>query len=437
MKLTTQDTLTAFLNGVEVSSLSKTFRDAIFVSRKLNVGYLWIDSLCIIQGSKDDWQREAGSMGHVYTNALCNLSALGSTVGNTGLLLPRNAELISPTIVELPWSDVPEGPYDLVSCEFWNFYVNDMPLNLRGWVLQERLLAARLIHFGSDQVFWECHELSACETYPEGIPEEILNVAPKYNLTEINPRRMPNAPERPLSFAGRWHDLVERYTKCALTMDEDKLIAISGIAKIFQSNLGDDYLAGLWRHDIVAGLLWYVIFGARRPDRYRAPSWSWASIDGAVAYSRLPDPISLITVVHAEVSLQSANTTGQVKDGEIRIRGDIHTGLSGFYTTEYAGWVQAIYNDSGEHIGTLRYDISPVSFDETTISWLTVADFERGGVKGIQGLCLECAGVGQGVYRRVGYFDIWYSEKYHPEVLTEEERRKFYLEEEDGVIKLI
>ncbi|KAL9119089.1 MAG: hypothetical protein Q9187_004354 [Circinaria calcarea] len=172
--MTTQDTLAMFMDGVEVSSLTQTFQDAIIIAKKLGIQYLWIDSLCIIQGDSKDWQHEAALMNHVYMNAVCNLSALGAESSHEGLSLPRNAELIRhQPVVQVAWKDYLNETYAIIDEDFWSDRVHNAPLNHRGWVFQERLLAPRVLHFGSEQVFWKCHEMDACETYPHGLPKAL------------------------------------------------------------------------------------------------------------------------------------------------------------------------------------------------------------------------------------------------------------------------
>jgi hypothetical protein len=43
--------------GIALASLPKTFQDAVLMTRRLGIRYLWIDSLCIIQDDGDDWDR--------------------------------------------------------------------------------------------------------------------------------------------------------------------------------------------------------------------------------------------------------------------------------------------------------------------------------------------------------------------------------------------
>ena len=109
-----------------------------------------------------------------------------------------------------------------------------------------------------------------------------------------------------------WKDIVERYTRCALTMPNDKIIALSGLAKLYQQATGDDYIAGFWRSHILEGLNWYVIRPARRGFfEYRAPSWSWAATDGAVEFNGSLS-LYLAQVLDVHIVCSTLDPTGQV-----------------------------------------------------------------------------------------------------------------------------
>lgn len=90
---------------IEISSLSKTFRDAIVVTQEIGVRYLWIDSLCIVQDSEEDFEEECGRMHLIYNRAYCNLSAQDSADVSGGLFIPRGGELPL-----RPWDAAPSGP---------------------------------------------------------------------------------------------------------------------------------------------------------------------------------------------------------------------------------------------------------------------------------------------------------------------------------------
>jgi hypothetical protein len=93
----------AFCDAIAIKDLPKTFQDAIDVSRKLGINYLWIDSLCIMQdkGDLNDWFREAGLMHKVYSHSYCNLSATGGVDSSDGLYQPRYAHDNSDTNINL------------------------------------------------------------------------------------------------------------------------------------------------------------------------------------------------------------------------------------------------------------------------------------------------------------------------------------------------
>ncbi|KAF7553083.1 hypothetical protein G7046_g7209 [Stylonectria norvegica] len=106
--------------GVLVAELPKTYREAVEATRSLGYGYLWIDSLCIVQDNKDDWHEEARRMACVYGNSVCTITALDARDSNAGLLASPSAEAVS------------QGD----------------SLEQRAWVLQERMIPPRSLLFG-------------------------------------------------------------------------------------------------------------------------------------------------------------------------------------------------------------------------------------------------------------------------------------------------
>jgi hypothetical protein len=88
--------ISQFTNLIDDAELPKTFQDAIAIARRLGVRFLWIDSLCIIQDSVEDWVKESSNMGNVYKNSLCNIAATAAPDGRTGCFLQRNPLLARP-----------------------------------------------------------------------------------------------------------------------------------------------------------------------------------------------------------------------------------------------------------------------------------------------------------------------------------------------------
>ena len=329
----TASTLAYLTKGFPVSILPTTFRDAVLVAQRLCIRYLWVDSLCILQDSVEDWRREAGLMADVYRNTLCNIAATASSDSEGGCFVDRCPHLIQSCIVDVEGLGLPKRCV-LYDYDLWKTAVSDAPLNQRAWAMQERLLAPRILHFGKEQLLWECHELDACETYPFGMPLGWYWRFKKFGLLDpsVKGKRLQTmsggqsepAPDR----YQEWQHVLESYRSCHLTKAEDKLIAISGLAKDIQQILDDEYLAGLWKRFLPSELMWQVDgctqsngSPSSRPKLYRAPSWSWASVDGAGGAVGITDKGILITIIEAHVIPATDDRTGQITDGYIRLQG--------------------------------------------------------------------------------------------------------------------
>jgi Heterokaryon incompatibility protein (HET) len=141
--------------GICVTRLPATFRHAVEVTESLSLQYLWIDSLCILQDSPADWERECKIMGDIYSNAFINIAASTATDSNGGLFGSRDPLDITPCVVRIRFAER-AGEDELYV--FWaedqvKTPIADAPLNKRAWVLQERLLAPRTVHFTRPKIF--------------------------------------------------------------------------------------------------------------------------------------------------------------------------------------------------------------------------------------------------------------------------------------------
>ncbi|KAH7184673.1 uncharacterized protein B0J16DRAFT_398087 [Fusarium flagelliforme] len=175
------------------------------------------------------------------------------------------------------------GRYYCFSEDLWLSQVNRAPLNRRGWVYQERLLSPRTIHFATE-VFWECRMKIASEMLPTGFPHsEAIGVS---KSTKFWTGSFPPI-DRFIDKYSKWMVFVEKFSHCHLTMDRDKLPAIAGVAAVVEVS-NDQYLAGLWRNGLASQLIWKrseegLIF-YEPPSNYRAPSWSWAAVNGPIEF---------------------------------------------------------------------------------------------------------------------------------------------------------
>ena len=200
-------------NGISLNSLCKTHADAISITRKLGFKYLWIDALCIVQDDRQDWEAEAAQMCQIYRRASLTLAATSSKSGDDGIFSRRPFELLAryaivcalkPTgddkeadddIIMLVSSQEldPNDPDDMIDTKllvedaegyngpfvlvrkpvlshgvyfkaFHKYYTTEsFPLETRAWCFQERLLSNRIVHFGKDELVWECNSAINCE----------------------------------------------------------------------------------------------------------------------------------------------------------------------------------------------------------------------------------------------------------------------------------
>jgi hypothetical protein len=355
----TRDTLASFLASLPESILPKTFQDTIQVVRRLGLRYLWIDSLCIVQDSTDDWTAESSVMGRVYKNAEVNIAATASTDSSGGLFFDREPRTVQPGVALSGWDDCPPSTYIVSKSKLWEEGVSKAVLNTRGWVLQERCLSPRIIHFGADQIYWECLELLACEIFPSGLPPTLrarrLHLPTgeedfKNRGKELRP--VWQQPPLPAFDCYRvWKQLVETYSRARLSHPTDKLIAISALAKEARQILRDDYLAGLWRRHLGWELGWTAdiwppsaVGTHDRASGYRAPTWSWASIDGEIRYTDYgEDVLLLVDVLDAEVTPQGKDDTGALSGGWVQIRGFLYP-------------ILLVYNDTAEKLALFVAD---------------------------------------------------------------------------------
>lgn len=377
----THETKPAFEEGLRLKTLARTFQDAIlFATRLSKVGYIWIDSLCIIQEDENDWLKESGLMRKVYRNSFLNISATAGDNSDEGLYSPRQPhhlweDLVSLNIDGLPsehslspqstpdqpqtsQGDLGEKERDschaktrtclLLDLSTWEILVNQAPVNKRGWVVQERLIAPRVLHFCQGRIAWECSEFDEIEGRAQGIRDyqlsggeivtrsSVKSLIPYLNgdkagierprvdkeMQDLHPAPKGHESLDPIprkDLQEPWARIVEMYSRTDLTKEKDKLIALSGIARQMATVIGSEsqpaeYVAGLWEPFLASELLWKIepvfhgsgsgngtfSYPAKRPVEYRAPTFSWASVDAQhgndIAYGGPLGPKDLVLV---------------------------------------------------------------------------------------------------------------------------------------------
>lgn len=318
--------------------LPQTFKDAIKVARKLRivfgVQYIWIDALCILQGCSEDWHKEGRNMCDIYSFSFCNFAACIGPNSSWGLFRDRDSFSSHTCIVQAQIDDKPASFFEVENCQSLRTDIERSELGSRAWVLQEILLAQRVLYFAPQRIFWECGSLCAQEGAPSremicsSIQREILHS--REGLTVSGKERL-RSEDADYRLYRKWMNMVHNYTGRRLTRSSDKLVAISGLAKHIAASLAnkDVYILGLWKRNLLLHLVWKVSYGQRtsRPEPYRAPSWSWASVDGTIYNHRTnQDAVEHTSALAKIEDLQidyvvPEDPYGQVKSAQIFLQG--------------------------------------------------------------------------------------------------------------------
>ena len=395
-------TLPALRQGVAASSLPKTIADAAFITRELGFKYLWVDSLCLMQDSAEEMLSESSQMDKVYSGASLNLAATASKDTQGGLFYARNVSALQPCIVDLPAGDVLPGTYYCLRSAVWQDLVDRSPLAKRAWILQERALAKRTLHFTRNELLWECQETCCSESFPDGLPAQLSSSEKVSSVVSFDKKLHHRQ-------IGNWHDLVRAYTQGSLTYRSDKLIAMSALVRQYATRnrfRETDYVVGLWRPELPHALLWQVETGLR-PTKYRAPSWTWASMDGMVLYPVASRSSKDTCVEVIDISIKyKTDPYGLVESGNLKLRGFL---VKGMLHRSKEHWDRTSCTVTGLHS---EFTIGSASFDERLpqvdgvleeIYCLPVVET----VDRMEGLLLRAMEeIGRGVFRRLGSFQI-------------------------------
>jgi hypothetical protein len=333
---------------LEIIGQSKTIQDAFTVARGLQIRYIWIDALCIIQDSDVDWASESSKMADIYARSLITIAADMSFSCSEGFLCSdthENRPSCSDSLRELS-SPLRSGCTSRIYLPKISGHIcpleetlgiTSTPLSKRAWAYQERYLSARTLHFLGNQVVWECRQRDrvpiemgvALIDVPEMHSKLFLEAGYGSVATDVLD---PASTISELELLEVWdHRIVSAYSARVLSYPNDKLPALSGIAKAFHARLETKYVAGIWLHHTMQGLSW------RRQQKstsgnvqpYRAPSFSWASIEGSVVnaldrpeiYGPIRNIVHQITVEDVHIELATSDPFGRVSGGWIKLKG--------------------------------------------------------------------------------------------------------------------
>lgn len=456
--------------------LPRTIQDAVRITISLSINFLWVDALCIVQDAPDDWARESSSMSSIFAQSTVTIAADGAAHCHEGCFVAgahRNR-----TIMRIPCrgpqrKDVKDRVVGYGDDSFiyvrkpgienesngsHTLQISTRPtIDTRAWTMQERLLAPRILHYTADELVWECEEESRCECKVAVKDATILNLSPfKQNYkrfwAEVDGKRERayyDESRRPWAqsvFVNstdprpqlNWRSVLAEYTQRNLTFDTDRLAAISGLASTMSEHDTTnyhprDYLFGIWKSDLVRNLLWHVTGGeddifndvsfktSRRLDESFAPSWSWASVTGAIAYyDEVNDENQRLTQLEPRISLLGDTCIPSTQNlygpgtGELYVEGHL---ISVRVKTFVQGdrFVSRAFDSSSpsDVLGDAFLDIRD-RFDnevahEEDLSWLVIAHLvalRRSNifVQGVRpiGILLKAIPGRDNTYRRVG-----------------------------------
>lgn len=403
---------------IEYHRLPRTLQDAIKITRELGFRYIWIDALCIIQDSTEDWAAESAKMGAVYSQSALTIAADLGDHSDAGCFNQKGQGVTSFIPLLRLSSTLEDGSgsnlYLYASMATPRGHVSgspdlirNSPLHRRGWAWQERLLSTRILHYTQGELMWECHETTLSES---GFP--ILYNGVPLNHWWLSRLREPFAGEyRDFgSFQGacRWYSFMEQdYSQRLLTVPSDKLVAISGVARLTAKVFSLRYLAGLWDDSVMAlhvGLCWKVVVKCPSNPDYRCPSWSWASQDVRVHW-----PFELMNDVYGKyittkfelklVSLryQDDDEFGRVSKGSIKVKGLLKSALFDAFGN--------IYDGKGLKMGDSWLDTSGIPHQADCFWVCTYAVYQDFASH----YMLLLSPRGPGTYSRVGFVKVEWS----------------------------
>ncbi|KAJ8127575.1 hypothetical protein O1611_g6061 [Lasiodiplodia mahajangana] len=336
----TTSTISQRRKGVRYADMPAVLRDAVVVTKKLGIPYLWIDSLCILQDDTSDWEKQYPQIDRIYGHAEVTILAASSTSCRESFLRPETPSTLLPLI-----STQRPGFGGLLLINFWKcsvlpgernsrsvFATMDLELFAsrlagRGWAFQERILSTRRIVFGMENVYFNCGE-TTCASLGKP-PFAHRN---EYGIDLV--RDMPVVSE----LYNAWSDILDQFGHLSMdgfTEPTDLLPAISGLAAYFGGLLEDKYCAGHWLRDLEIGLLWYrkkssrdlktsYLDGLCSPTPYTVPSWSQLGKTGrhlgrVYFQSIFRDYNRGVPKINAKIRLSGENLFGAIQDAQLKV----------------------------------------------------------------------------------------------------------------------
>ncbi|KAH7377065.1 heterokaryon incompatibility protein-domain-containing protein, partial [Plectosphaerella cucumerina] len=323
--------LVAYHRSIDRDTLPAAVLDACHVAARLGFNYLWVDALCIIQDDPHDKMLQIGQMHRIFRGAALTIAAETSPSATQGFLHPRADH--QPSLIRISaGSDHHENTVVLVPRAYYPSRTET--LHTRGWTFQETHLSARIVAYGAREPVFHCIASRLADGGAAPTLQDTASLSSFASLLDPGSAIMLGSPGSRPQHPYDWIAIINAYRARHLTVDEDRLPGIAALAEEYATRAGlqglTDYLAGMWRTDLLAQCLWACDNGLDGPmqrlPEYIAPSWSWASMPPLKSpwYSG-PEDIdqwTWSTVLDAHTTLCQPQDTpyAAVSDGLLRVR---------------------------------------------------------------------------------------------------------------------
>lgn len=262
--------------------MPRTIKDAINLVRDLGERFLWVDSICIIQGSDRSWALNSRVMDQVYGNAYLTICAADGDGAGAGLqiLNPERSQAERATSEQSNSQNITQ--YDrnlrLMSTQPAENYIRKSVWNTRGWTFQERLLSPRNLIFTAGRMYFQCR----CTARSADIISEDDSAGWSIEFKDSPLLMLQKLSTRPLAV---YKQALELYMTRQLTQPRDILAAFTGMGNLIGEALGGHLVYGLPSSHFDWALLWEPRDAAvQRPSvgGEKFPTWSWCGWKGQI-----------------------------------------------------------------------------------------------------------------------------------------------------------
>lgn len=421
---TTPENVDSHRSRIVWEDLPTLFQNVVSLCRSLGVDFVWIDALCIIQGDLADWIIEGSRMASYFGNSVLTIAA-DAAANALHTICPKASVppyiITGPGAVKVKVSRVPLH-FNMESLRLHQTQPLCTPLASRAWAFQERLMPPRILHFGPEEMVWECASALDCEC---GAPADVYHGRQMRHMEPFRAYHHRALNTKTIQLDEYWEELLETYLTRDLTFGRDRLSAIIGLAKQFQASrdpkaaseasLGQ-YILGLWSADFVRSLLWFTITPSARNPGF--PTWTWASVAGTWIYQAPPPKTSLLStveVIEQPPQMWDVDWDSTTLKADLVLSGlvvpaklvPVNTNYHGFHWTLRTG----LPKDSDLEL-VVNLDLeSHDDWNNLSVLCLQVGISElTAGMKRARGLVLQQQEEGQG-YRRLGVMrasENWY-----------------------------